>query len=41
MKFVELEKVAACLEHELNPIEIPTSIMVRARRSIERMMAVT
>ncbi|MDQ6779755.1 MAG: quinolinate synthase NadA [Candidatus Eremiobacteraeota bacterium] len=41
MKFVELEKVAACLEHELNPIEIPTSIMIRARRSIERMMAVT
>jgi quinolinate synthase len=40
MKFVELEKVAACLEDELNPIEIPTDIMIRARRSIERMMAV-
>jgi quinolinate synthase len=40
MKFVELEKVAACLEGELNPIEIPTDIMIRARRSIERMMAV-
>jgi len=41
MKFVELEKVAACLEQERNPIEIPTAIMIRARRSIERMMAVT
>ncbi len=41
MKFVELEKVAACLEQELNPIEIPTAIMLRARRSIERMMAVS
>jgi quinolinate synthase len=40
MKFVELEKVAACLENDLNPIEIPTDIMIRARRSIERMMAV-
>jgi quinolinate synthase len=41
MKFVELEKVAACLEQERNPIEIPTPIMLRARRSIERMMAVS
>jgi quinolinate synthase len=40
MKFVELEKVAACLENDLNPIEIPTDIMIRARQSIERMMAV-
>ncbi|MBC5806061.1 MAG: quinolinate synthase [Candidatus Eremiobacter antarcticus] len=41
MKFVELEKVAACLEDERNPIEIPTGIMIRARRSIERMLAVS
>jgi len=41
MKFVELEKVAACLEGDLNPIEIQTDIMIRARRSIERMMAVS
>ncbi|HLJ83786.1 MAG TPA: quinolinate synthase NadA [Candidatus Eremiobacteraceae bacterium] len=40
MKFVELEKVLACLENESNPIEIPTAIMLRARTSIERMMAV-
>jgi quinolinate synthase len=40
MKFVELEKVLACLEHDLNPIEIPTRTMLRARTSIERMMAV-
>jgi quinolinate synthase len=40
MKFVELEKVLACLEHDLNPIEIPTDIMIRARSSIERMVAV-
>lgn len=41
MKFVELEKVFTCLEQELNPIEIPTPIMIRARHSIERMMAVS
>ncbi len=41
MKFVELEKVAACLENDLNPIEIPTDIMLRARTSIERMMVVS
>lgn len=41
MKFIELEKVLDCLEHERNPIEIPTDIMIRARRSIERMMAVS
>ncbi|HEY5095626.1 MAG TPA: quinolinate synthase NadA [Candidatus Eremiobacteraceae bacterium] len=40
MKFVELEKVLACLEEERNPIEIPTATMLRARTSIERMMAV-
>jgi quinolinate synthase len=40
MKFVELEKVLACLEGDLNPIEIPTQTMIRARTSIERMMAV-
>jgi quinolinate synthase len=40
MKFVELEKVLACLEEERNPIEIPTETMFRARTSIERMMAV-
>jgi quinolinate synthase len=40
MKFVELEKVLACLEGDLNPIEIPTDTMLRARTSIERMMAV-
>jgi quinolinate synthase len=41
MKFIELEKVLECLEGELNPIEIPTDVMLRARRSIERMMAVS
>ena len=40
MKFVELEKVLACLEGDLNPIEIPTETMLRARSSIERMVAV-
>jgi|SRR5579872_1017462 len=40
MKFIELEKVEACLAQELNPIEIPTEIMIRARASIERMLAV-
>lgn len=40
MKFVELEKVLACLEGDLNPVEIPTETMIRARTSIERMMAV-
>jgi quinolinate synthase len=40
MKFVELEKVLACLENMANPIEIPTQTMIRARRSIERMMTV-
>jgi quinolinate synthase len=40
MKFIELEKVLACLENETNPIEIPTETMIRARRSIQRMMAV-
>jgi quinolinate synthase len=40
MKFVELEKVLACLEGDLNPVEIPTDTMIRARKSIERMMAV-
>ena len=39
MKFVELEKVLLCLQEERNAIEIPTDIMLRARRSIERMMA--
>lgn len=41
MKFVELEKVAAALENDLNPIEIPTAIMARARTSIQRMMDVS
>jgi quinolinate synthase len=41
MKFIELEKVAQCLAHDLNPIEIPTGIMLRARESIRRMMAVS
>jgi quinolinate synthase len=41
MKFIELEKVLECLEGELNPIEIPTDVMLRARLSIERMMAVS
>jgi quinolinate synthase len=41
MKFVELEKVANCLENDLNPIEIPTDIMLRARASIQRMMDVS
>ncbi|MDQ6825132.1 MAG: quinolinate synthase NadA [Candidatus Eremiobacteraeota bacterium] len=41
MKFVELEKVFTCLENERYPIEIATETMRRARRSIERMMAVT
>jgi len=41
MKFVELENVLDCLESERNPIEIPTDIMIRARTSIERMMAVS
>jgi quinolinate synthase len=40
MKFIELEKVLACLEGNLNPIEIPTQTMIRARSSIERMMTV-
>ncbi|MBV8081533.1 MAG: quinolinate synthase NadA [Candidatus Eremiobacteraeota bacterium] len=40
MKFVELDRVLDCLENERNPIEISTDIMIRARRSIERMMAV-
>ncbi|MDQ2818535.1 MAG: quinolinate synthase NadA [Candidatus Eremiobacteraeota bacterium] len=40
MKYVELEKVYACLAQRRNPIEIPTDIMIRARRSIERMMAI-
>ncbi|MDE2571121.1 MAG: quinolinate synthase NadA, partial [bacterium] len=40
MKFVELEKVEACLRDELNPIEIPTAVMLRARASIERMLAI-
>ena len=40
MKFVELDKVLACLENDLNPIEIPTDIMIRARSSIERMVSV-
>jgi quinolinate synthase len=41
MKFIELEKVAQCLASDLNPIEIPTAIMLRARESIRRMMAVS
>ena len=41
MKFVELEKVLDCLERDLNPVEIPTDIMIRARHSLERMMAVS
>jgi quinolinate synthase len=40
MKFIELEKVLACIEGDLNPIEIPTDTMIRARTSIERMMLV-
>ncbi|HEY7992929.1 MAG: quinolinate synthase NadA [Candidatus Eremiobacterales bacterium] len=40
MKFVELDKVLACLEGDLNPIEIPTDVMIRARSSIERMVEV-
>jgi len=40
MKFVELEKVLDCLEHDRNPIEIPTDTILRARQSIERMVAV-
>jgi len=40
MKFIELDKVLDCLENERNPIEIPTDIMIGARRSIERMLAV-
>jgi len=41
MKFIELDLVLDCLENERNPIEIPTDIMIRARRSIERMLAVS